>query len=87
MKRIVDGSGVATYIEDFDVEATNALANSMQAQAALDSVKLMKEQLESSKRENKRMFIIALMSSLIAFMSSLPELLLMINTLFFKAQG
>lgn len=72
---IPDGSGTITSMREFDVEATNAMANIKQADAALASVALMKEQLAASKKDNKRMFIIALISAIVAILSSLPELL------------
>ncbi|MEA5137417.1 MAG: hypothetical protein VB035_14910 [Candidatus Fimivivens sp.] len=81
---VSDGSGTVSHMAEFDVEATNALASAKQAEAALASVALMKEQLAASKKENKRMFIIALITAMAAILSSLPELLSIINTLFFK---
>lgn len=84
---ISNGSGTVSNFPEFDVEATNAMANIKQAEAAVASVALMKEQLAVTQKENKRMFIIALITAIVAILSSLPELLSIINTLFFNSQG
>ena len=86
---IIDPSGATTICANFDTEATKALSNMKNADAAMKSadaafanVELMRKQLASAERENKRMFIIALISAIIAIIAALPELIKTIVGLF-----
>lgn len=67
--KIPNGAGIITMVSDFDVEATNVMANIKQADVASASVDLMRVQLADSKKENKKMFIIALLSAIVVYLS------------------
>ena len=86
---ITNPSLVTTLSPEFDVDKTNAIANIKNAEAALknaeaaqDSVAIMRAQLESTKCENNRMFIIALVSAIAAILAALPELIKTVVGLF-----
>ena len=70
MPKIINGACTVQTMLDFDTEATNALANMKNAEAAEASVQLMREQMKNMEKSNQRMFVISLLSALTAIASS-----------------
>jgi hypothetical protein len=80
MAKIINGCCTVQIMPDFDHEATNALANIKNAEAAVASVQLMREQLAKMEKSNRRMFVISLLSAIAAILSSIAAI---VSTPFF----